>query len=347
MPIPTLASCASNCSLLIHYADLSNNERILYERIITKLLAFEESITIPTTDAEEISRTYNAVRYDHPEIFWVDSSLTFTVGMTTTTLYPGYNTPLSEVPSVQARIDNEVADFLHKTPLTLSSYKRLKAAYEHVILNTSYDKSAEQNQNIQSVFLNHASVCAGYSAALQYLLTLVHVPSAVVIGTIRKDNERHAWNLVCVDGVMLNVDATWGDPTYIGPDGKVTTKESIEYRYLGLTDSEIGVSHVPLADSHVLPQCRSSKYDWYSMHGTLFDSFDFNTIDRALAEAVLRGEHELEAKYTTKSALDKARAVFAKAIAYNGRFGKALRSTGLKSYHYRTFDDLRVLEITW
>ena len=52
----------------------------------------------------------------------------------------------------------------------------------------------------------------------QYLLNRLGVFCTLVDG-YGKNNERHAWNLVEVDGEYYYVDTTWGDASYTIGEG--------------------------------------------------------------------------------------------------------------------------------
>lgn len=53
------------------------------------------------------------------------------------------------------------------------------------------------------------AVCQGIACAFKLLCDQVDIPSLVVIGTIAANQERHAWNIVRIDGQFYHVDCTW------------------------------------------------------------------------------------------------------------------------------------------
>ncbi|MBR4081836.1 MAG: hypothetical protein IKK21_08645 [Clostridia bacterium] len=100
-------------------------------------------------------------------------------------------------------------------------YSSAKAAYiaDHV----SYDhevwkqvkrdqKWATQNSDAWSAYgalVKGKAVCQGIACAFKLLCDQVDIPSLVVIGTIAANQERHAWNIVRIDGQFYHVDCTW------------------------------------------------------------------------------------------------------------------------------------------
>jgi hypothetical protein len=151
----------------------------------------KERFVVYGAQKEDVEPTYHAVLTDHPELFWVDGSTSFTyyeLG-STMTISPGFSIPADQVEDVRTRIEGVADEFIASLPAGVDDYGIAKAAYEFVINTTDYDANASQNQNIQSVFLYHASVCAGYSRAFQYLLQRAGVYCSFVEGEIPSSGE--------------------------------------------------------------------------------------------------------------------------------------------------------------
>lgn len=128
-----------------------------------------------------------------------------------------------------------------------------------------------------------------------------------------------------IDGVATLVDATWGDPVYMSSDGR-RTLEGISYRYLCVTDEELGRTHSPDAGQAV-PRCDSIRYDWHLRSNLLLDTFSIPGINGLLCRAVTQGKRSLEVKYSSSYDYKKAVRYIETQDIFLGRFGKMLRTS--------------------
>ena len=332
---------------------LTEDQQDVYLQLLVGVRSLKESFAITNTRPEDIDPTFRAIVRDHPELFWIDGSCVYTYASLgdVMNIEPGFTLPLDQVESVRQRIEAEAGLFLAGVPADASEYDKARAAYEYVIAETDYSTNAAQNQNIQSVFLAHESVCAGYARAYQYLLQRMGMECAYVEGSIVDADEDHAWNLVRIDGSYTYVDPTWGDPTYqaeVDPAVLAATR-GIIYDYLCLTTEEI------LRDRHVFdspadwPACEDASLDWYRREGSFFESYD----EQALANVFWRKVDEGASMVAYKFANDESFRAASDAL----EVGSFLRDDlldlagqrGLDSfrYSYSTSDTLRIVRIYW
>jgi len=113
--------------------------------------------------------------------------------------------------AVNCRYDSDIVE--GKKP-TLNSYFELDQSYE-----------------AYGCLVDNKAVCLGYAKAVQLLCEKLNVPSIIVSGVPREDEESpgHAWNLVYVDGEWLIWDATSRYIEGLTMDG---TLDEGEYRWL-------------------------------------------------------------------------------------------------------------------
>lgn len=326
---------------------LTPEQQTMYDQLYQGIVSREGTIHVTSDDpASDLQPAFNAVLDDHPEIHWLDGSCTYRNGLGGVDVTPGLGTDDAQIDAVGQQLERVADEWAAQLPEDATDYQKVRAAYEYVILNTDYGFGSPQNQNIQSVLLDHESVCAGYARTVEYLLRRVGVWCTYIPGEAKGD--AHAWNLVRVDGAYTYVDATWGDPAYLSTVGEAVQDVDITYDYLCVTSNELGATHTP--DEGDLPECMTTDYDWYRLNGYYFDTLGDGT---QLADAFWSqvGDGSQSAAPAFKFA-DDATYEQAKELATSGQFlpstlQSLARRRGLETmkYGYSFADDLRVVRL--
>lgn len=277
------------------FGKLSGEEQEVYLEILEALTQFRENVKLSSCDKEMISRVFQCVLNDHPEIFYVEgySYTEYTLGsiLKKITFTGSYRFSPEEVAEKQKQIDSYVNQCLAGMPKDADDYEKVKYVYEYLIHHTDYDAAAEDSQNICSVFLERKSVCQGYAKATQYLLNRAGVFSTLVLGRV-VGGEGHAWNLVRIDGEYYYVDTTWGDASYQavgGGDYPVEKIPTINYDYLCVTTEQMEQTHSQ--DNVVeMPECTSMDANFYVREGVYFTEFDEEKIEKIFTDSYERGD---------------------------------------------------------
>lgn len=123
----------------------------------------------------------------------------------------------------QAEIETGKAE-AKKVAATLkgkSTYEQIKGAYEWLCNNIEYDHNSADNNliighSLYSAMVTRKTVCEGYASAFQIMMDELGIECYIVKGNVDGD---HAWNVVKIDGIWYQVDATWADQgTWISYD---------------------------------------------------------------------------------------------------------------------------------
>ena len=269
---------------LYYFSHLEITQQNLYVEILYALENYIDEMVVSTTDTNQIDQVFQWVLMDHPEIFYTEgySFVKYTLGEEVQKIvFKGtYIYNQQEKEEKERQIEEATRMILANIASDASDYEKVKYVYETIIHNTEYNMEAEDNQNICSVFLNHASVCQGYAKAMQYLLMKLKVPTTLVTGTV-ETGEGHAWNLVKVENEYYYVDATWGDASYriqnAGDDVLVPNAPAISYDYLCVTTEELTRTHA-LSEIVPLPACDCMEANYYVKEGAYFTKADYGQL---------------------------------------------------------------------
>lgn len=265
------------------YEGLPQEERQVYDEILSVILGHQEKIMLSNTHEAVMRKAYAAVTADYGGLFWIDGYVftKYTRGEETIGLEfaPNYTMTEEERQQVQQRIDDAVEVWLGGISITDTDYDKVKYIYNLLSNNVRYVEGADNSQNIISVFLNGQTVCQGYACAAQYLMKQLGIQSVIVSGSAL--GEAHAWNFFQMDGAYYYMDATWGRGRYLETEEE---KYFVDYKYMAMTTEEMLRSHAPDGDL-VLPECTAVENNYYTREGKYIQEWEPDAIGEACQQA--------------------------------------------------------------
>ncbi|MCR5186745.1 MAG: hypothetical protein K6D97_06495 [Clostridia bacterium] len=328
-----------------YFNQLPTKEQQCYKKLLSGCKEYRTEIPVDSMTRESFYKTYLALSYDHPEFFWLHGYQARLVGNQCVSM-------IFEMDLTESLINKEIHQIalkiLAKAPK--SSYERIKYIYDYIIDNTEYGTpSSHTNQDIRSVFLEHKSVCAGYSKAFKYLCDEAGIECIYVTG--KADNGDHAWNAVRLNGQWYWVDCTWGDPVYSGN----IDYDNKNYVYFFADDRLLFNSHskdrlILTSDLSIenfsYPQCTDSSLYYYSLIHSFFTTFNYEEIKRHIFANIESGKKTIF-KFSNSSAYNQ----FVKTIFTDGGMGKVIeeyfgkgRSYSI-TYKYSCTDSCYLVEV--
>lgn len=290
------------------YEHLDDNQKKLYSEIYGILKNFKSNILVSTKDTDELSKVFNCVMLDHPEIFYVTGyTLTkYTKGdsIENITLSGKYIYTKDEAEKFMNVVERVAAECINGCQED-DEYAKVKYVYEWLISRCDYVLGAENNQNILSVFVTDETVCQGYAKAAQYLLNKMDVFCILCEGEAM-GSEAHVWNIVRIDGEYYYLDVTWGDATYTfnEQDSDSVAPPDINYEYMCVPYTEIAGTHA-IIETVTLPVCNSMRDNYYVREGLYFEDIDESRLRYAFDNAYREGKSSVSIKCSSKGVFDE------------------------------------------
>ena len=323
-----------------YFSTLAPEQKRCYREILNGIRAHEESFYITLSGDEEVNHVYRAVLFDHPEIYWVHNRehvYRTVFGDSEYCLFtPGYTYTDEEIMMIDLSLEESWQEVQKLAEAAATDYQKASIVYTYIIDHTDYVPS-EDDQNIAGVFWKDEAVCAGYAAAVQYLLEKLGVYCIYVEGDTEGSEEGHAWNIIRLDGEYYYVDATNGDqPEFLTGDmASLDEHRTIIYDYLCPFPEEYESSYTPAADFAV-PACTSRAYNFYVLNNACFEFYDEQAILDLCRLRIDNNAAVIRFKFST----DEAYALAVQNWINGESFGEAaqyyMRQHGLERIEYHS-----------
>lgn len=231
-----------------YYNMLDESLQSLYRQIYANANALSQSfLPIVSVNTEQLMKVFESVINDHPELFWLETaySCRYSADGTVVELTLEFNETADNLEEEKVNFSAAANQIIAGANNLNSNYEKEKYVHDALAEMVQYNISASMNQSAYSALVNHATVCAGYARAYQYVLQELGIPTYYCTGF---SGENHAWNIVELEGAYYNVDVTWDD------------LEPCSYEYFNKTDAEYATTHIRKSLSVNLPACNGSTY---------------------------------------------------------------------------------------
>lgn len=215
-----------------------------------------------TTEYDVYLSVRNVMR-DNPDIFWYVHQYHFDKDNGIVSLRYRCSPERSSI--IQKSINDVVEkDFQINYVRTLTQLEQVAYVYKWMLTYCNYNANSVYNQNIDSVFVRRNSVCTGYAKAAQYLFKLLGIESCLVFGRLNNDKEdgRHCWNIVNIEGHYYHLDVCFGDlilENVLNEAGIIAIQRYGDYNYNCFCVSTYEILKTrSIEDVETLPLCDSN-----------------------------------------------------------------------------------------
>ncbi|MCQ2427096.1 MAG: hypothetical protein MJ137_01670 [Clostridia bacterium] len=238
------------------YSTLSDSRKKIYDTVYGSVSVFGDYLFNEKDEPQgfitDFLGVYDALRYDHPDIFMYSSFVS--KGWT---IKPVYFLPSADANSPADNIDDVAfaANVYYRTfdriidaiPSDISNYG--KCVYLCAVISAlcTYDRTLKSGLDIfppYGALIVGTSVCQGYADSFLLLAQAAGIECDRTWGTVR--GESHVWNRVQTSEGELYIDATWTDnlvedknsPVLFSSRYFLMTREDLEfYGYENVTNT--------------------------------------------------------------------------------------------------------------
>ena len=182
------------------------------EALITAIWEDAYAHTGVPTEGDYLGNAWYEVVYD------VSSETVDGVTRYVFTYIPSYFTTSEQ----EGEVDAAVAALLAELSLDgKTDYEKVRGAYNWVCDNVDYDYGNLEDStyllkhSAYAALIDRKAVCQGYAVLLYRLLLELGVDCRVISGY--SGDERHAWNIIGLDGAYYNADPTWDEGLSVFP----------------------------------------------------------------------------------------------------------------------------------
>lgn len=212
-----------------------------------------------------------------PEFFWIDgweyNALENEYDIKFTWKYDDLQSKRQQVEAAAERAQESI-------PPEAGDYEKALALHDWLCENIEYGFSADgSDQDLYGALALGRCVCAGYSAAYEYLLNMVGIEADTILGEALDGDklENHAWTKATLEGDVYYIDVTWDDKDDI-PNGYL-------HSWFAVTSERMESNHFPDTENGFeMPQATAVACNYHYRNGWVLEEFDINELTRILSE---------------------------------------------------------------
>jgi len=246
-----------------YYSKLDEENKKIYDTILCAWEAKKQSASFsmnPLSKYIDVQKVLEYIKLDNPGLFYVDYKQISAGGFASMmTINSNFLYSVKQIDDIEKQIDAVISSLISSGNFkTLDNYNKEIALYDFLVKNTAYSFGVtnDETTSIVGALLSKKAVCEGYSKALKLLCDSCGLSCIIVTGSAKphdRQEERHAWNIIKIDGSCAHVDVTW--------DSNNRGSSDTCYDNFNLTDDDASKDHV--WNKTLLPACVSPQLNYY------------------------------------------------------------------------------------
>ena len=263
-----------NLDIRFFYNTLNENEKKLYEIMVESFKNQEYAFDFPIMLDVNYFRTYDAVLYDFPELFYVDYNSLMLDGVDRLTLFGKTYYTKAEIDKLNCKLDK----ILHKFDRITDPIELQKSVMDFIAKEYTYcmdskgEKSSREVHTVAGLLKRKKGVCSAFAKLAQYIFQNHGIPTIYMIGvsrdtSIKEEDNSHAWLCVKLGGSYYHFDPT----AMLNQSG---CNEDIYYDEFNITDEQKLENYYYEDEAYKSIVCDKSDYNYFNYNGLYFNTYD-------------------------------------------------------------------------
>lgn len=224
----------------------------------------KRSIRVLTRETDHLERLCTFALQNSPKAIGVEG-FEFMIMAGLVNILPKYSFDKSKTDELVKKCEERKNKILKRCKKD-DAYETAIAVHDMLARNVEYRDDGKLSHSMAAPLTMKYGVCDGFSKAFKFLMDGAGIPCLVVSGEAQDPHtlklERHAWNMIQIDGKWCHVDVTF--------DTGVKSNACPRYDYFGLSDEIVMIDHI--YDRASYPNAVGNEMEYYRRHGNYITS---------------------------------------------------------------------------
>ena len=271
---------------LYHYTQLNTSQKKMYDAIYQGATNFDKTVSFPCAfgaSSSGLQKVIYALQEDHPELFYLDFSISITGGLGFTTAHLKYLFKKEEAKKYKNQLSSVLNRIVARAKTIKGEYEKVLFVHDLLAENIVYDLNAPNAHNALGTLVDGRAVCQGISYAVKMIFDELGIDSTSVSGEVntRLNRGPHSWNLVKVNNRWYHLDVTLD----------LKQNGTVFHTYFLLNDDDAMIHHRYREKTNI--ECKYINDNYFYRNKAFFTKFE-DAADYIVKELKAKGKAEVK-----------------------------------------------------